>query len=407
MKLIPKRRFRGYRENWEKINVDEIGEDFYGGGTPKTSEESYWAGDIPWIQSSDLDEKLYLDKFPKNKITNSGLENSATRLVPSNSIAIVTRVGVGKLSLIPYDFTTSQDFFSISKLKVNPLFGVYVLYRLLQKEKEMVQGTSIKGLTKEDLLKKKVIITNYVNEQRKIGQFFKHLDDMIALHQKKIEKTKALKSAYLAEMFPAEGESVPKRRFAGFTEEWEKSRLDDVAIYRRGSFPQPYGNEDWYDEEEGLPFVQVVDVGKNLKLVDNTKQKISILAQPHSVFVEKGKVLVTLQGSIGRVAITQYPSFVDRTILIFESYKLDVNKAYFAYIIQLLFEKEKLKAPGGTIKTITKEALSEFVILIPNIKEQKKIGGFFNKIDNIITTHEQKLDKLKATKQAYLNEMFV
>src|SRR5699024_6353800 len=268
-------------------------------------------------------------------------------------------------------------------------------------------GTGYPAINSNDLANIEIRVPNDRKEQQKIGQFFKHLDEMIALQQRKLDNTKALKSAYLAEMFPVEGERVPKRRFAGFTEEWKKFRLDDIAIYRRGSFPQPYGKEYWYDETDGQPFVQVVDVGKNFKLVDNTKQKISKLAQQYSVFVEEGKVLVTLQGSIGRVAITQYPSYVDRTILIFENYKLDVNKEYFAYVVQMLFEIEKLKAPGGTIKTITKEALSEFLIHLPDIKEQQKIGQFFKHLDEMIATHQQKLEKLKATKQAYLHEMFV
>ncbi|WP_053217764.1 restriction endonuclease subunit S [Virgibacillus senegalensis] len=199
---------------------------------------------------------------------------------------------------------------------------------------------------------------------------------------------------------------VPKRRFKGLKGGWRKEKLDDIANYRRGSFPQPYGEDKWYDEINGMPFVQVVDVAKNLKLVNNTKQRISKLAQPSSVYVEKGKVLVTLQGSIGRVAITQYPSYVDRTLLIFESYKFQVDTYYFAYIIQLLFDIEKQKAPGGTIKTITKEALSEFIVKIPCYAEQQKIGEFFKVLDERIAIQERKIAKVKALKSAYLTEMF-
>src|SRR5690625_5277718 len=188
---------------------------------------------------------------------------------------------------------------------------------------------------------------------------------------------------------------MPKRRFKGFKEVWKKKRLDNIADYHRGTFPQPYGEGKWYDETDGMPFVQVVDVDKNLQLVNNTKQKISKLAQPLSVYVEKGKVLVTLQGSIGRVAITQYPAYVDRTLLIFNNYKYKVDIYYYAYIIQLLFEIEKQKAPGGTIKTITKEALSEFIVKLPSYYEQQKIGQFFKNIDDQIEMEEKKLDKLQ------------
>ena len=165
----------------------------------------------------------------------------------------------------------------------------------------------------------------------------------------------------------------PKIRFKGFTEDWEQRKLGEVAQYRRGSFPQPYGKPEWYDGENAMPFVQVADVADNMKLVSDTKQKISELAQPMSVFAEKGSVLVTLQGSIGRVAITQYGAFVDRTVLIFEDYKTEIDNAFWAYIVKQKFIEEAKKAPGGTIKTITKEVLSNFDMMLPSYDEQVRL----------------------------------
>ncbi|WP_299516602.1 restriction endonuclease subunit S, partial [uncultured Rummeliibacillus sp.] len=199
---------------------------------------------------------------------------------------------------------------------------------------------------------------------------------------------------------------VPELRFKGFTDDWEERKLGVHAKYRRGSFPQPYGNKEWYDGEGAMPFVQVVDVTNKLTLVENTKQKISKLAQSKSVFVPKGTVVVTLQGSIGRVAITQYDSFVDRTLLIFEDYEKETDERFWAYTIQKKFEIEKLKAPGGTIKTITKEALSSFDVHLPQFKEQAKIGSFFKQLDDTIALHQRKLDLLKEQKKGYLQKMF-
>ncbi|MBP3783575.1 MAG: restriction endonuclease subunit S [Butyrivibrio sp.] len=170
---------------------------------------------------------------------------------------------------------------------------------------------------------------------------------------------------------------------------WEQRKLSECAGFRRGSFPQPYGNKEWYDGEEAMPFVQVADVADDMKLVDDTKQKISKLAQPMSVFADKGSVLVTLQGSIGRVAITQYGAFVDRTVLIFDRYNQDIDKTFWAYIIKEKFIDEARKAPGGTIKTITKEALSDFDLMLPCFDEQKKLGAFLVSIDNLITLHRR------------------
>lgn len=201
---------------------------------------------------------------------------------------------------------------------------------------------------------------------------------------------------------------VPKRRFKEFEllNGWVERKLGLIAKYRRGSFPQPYGKKEWYDGPGAMPFVQVVDVSNNLRLVEDTKQKISKIAQDKSVFVPKNTVIVTLQGSIGRVAVTQYDSFVDRTLLIFEDYNLKTDPLFWAYSIQDKFDEESKRAPGGTIKTITKEALSSFDILLPSISEQKSIGKFFQTIDSLIALHQHKLDKLKNLKKAYLAELF-
>jgi len=203
---------------------------------------------------------------------------------------------------------------------------------------------------------------------------------------------------------------LPQIRFAGFTDGWEQRKLENVANYIRGSFPQPYTNSDFYDEENGKPFVQVADIGFDLKLNPDTKAHISKIAEPKSRFVEAGKVVVALQGSIeksiGRTAITQYDAYFDRTILIFEDYKVPINKLYFAQVIKKLFEREKERAWGATISTITKEHLNDFVIGVPKIEEQKLLGNFFVNIDDNISLHQRKLELLKETKKSLLQKMF-
>ncbi len=199
----------------------------------------------------------------------------------------------------------------------------------------------------------------------------------------------------------------PRIRFKGYTDVWEQRKLGEAAEYRRGSFPQPYGNKDWYDGEGAMPFVQVADVTDEMDLVADTKQKISKLAQPMSVYADKNSVLVTLQGSIGRVAITQYGAFVDRTVLIFEKYKIEIDYIFWAYIIKQKFIEEARKAPGGTIKTITKEALSDFDLMLPDYKEQIKIGQYFSTLDHLITLHQRKCEKLQNIKKFMLQNMFV
>ena len=172
------------RNTWEQRKLSEFSEKTFGGGTPKTSNESFWKGNIPWIQSSDLIEGSLFDVEPRKYISQEAVDKSATKLVPENSVAIVTRVGVGKLAFMPFSYATSQDFLSLSVLKTEPQFTVYALYKKLQLELNTVQGTSIKGVTKDELLTKEIRIPCY-EEQEKIGSYLHSLDRLITLHQRR------------------------------------------------------------------------------------------------------------------------------------------------------------------------------------------------------------------------------
>ena len=194
---VPEVRFPGFTASWEKCKVTNIASDICGGGTPTTTNEAYWNGEIPWIQSSDLIDGILFDVKPRKYITKAGLNNSAAKLIPEKSIAIVTRVGVGKLSYMPFSYTTSQDFLSLCALRTEPNFSVYVLYQMLQKELKFVQGTAIKGMTKEDLLSKSIFIPNSKDEQIQIGEYFRSLDHLITLHQHRLDEEKRKKKALM------------------------------------------------------------------------------------------------------------------------------------------------------------------------------------------------------------------
>ena len=169
---------------WEQRKLGQIAQETHGGGTPKTSCTHFWNGEIPWIQSSDIEDGKVENVIPRKRISQQGLNQSAARLVPGNSIAIVTRVGVGKLALMTFPYTTSQDFLSLSKLSVDAYWGVYALYHKLQQEVQSVQGTSIKGMTKEYALALTVNVPCKEQEQQKIGAFFQSIDRLITLHQR-------------------------------------------------------------------------------------------------------------------------------------------------------------------------------------------------------------------------------
>ena len=140
------------------------------------------------------------DVEPRKYISKEAVDKSATKLVPENSVAIVTRVGVGKLAFMPFSYATSQDFLSLCELQTEPQFIVYALYKKLKLEFNAVQGTSIKGITKDELLAQKIMIPCY-EEQGKIGNYLHSLDHLITLHQRKCDELKKMKKYMLQNMF--------------------------------------------------------------------------------------------------------------------------------------------------------------------------------------------------------------
>ena len=197
---VPEIRFAGFTEDWEQRKLGEVAGKVIGGGTPKTNIEEYWNGDIPWIQSSNVQEnEMFNFDIPKS-ITREGLDKSAAKMVPENSIAVVTHVGVGKLVFVPFPYTTSQDFTSLAELETDANFTCYSLFQRLQNDLHVVQGSAIKGITKDDLLTKEIMVP-VIEEQKKIGECFRNLDHLITLHQQKCEKLQKIKKFMLQNMF--------------------------------------------------------------------------------------------------------------------------------------------------------------------------------------------------------------
>ena len=178
--------------------------------------------------------------------------------------------------------------------------------------------------------------------------------------------------------------------------------IGEVSTYRRGSFPQPYGNAEWYDGEGAMPFVQVADIGEDMRLVSDTKRKISKIAQPKSVFAPKGSIIISLQGSIGRIAVTQYDAYIDRTVAIFNNISNELLPRYFVYQLQRIFAEKEKTARGSTIKTITKEEFTAFPIAIPSIEEQERIVAILDRFDTLYNDISERLPtEIEARQKQY------
>ncbi|HEP1417704.1 restriction endonuclease subunit S [Streptococcus pyogenes] len=404
----PQYRFDSFEGEWEEKRISDIANVFTGGGTPSTQNDQYWTGNIPWIQSSDLSKDEILDVNPKKFITKLGLSNSAAKLIPKNSIAIVTRVGVGKLSIINKEYTTSQDFLSISDLKENLKFTVYSLYRLLQKELNQLQGTSIKGITKGYLLSKTILIPS-LPEQEAIGELFQTVDQLLQLQDQKLATLKEQKQTFLRKMFPPQGQKVPEIRLQGFDGEWEEKKLGEISTHRSGTAIEKY-----FDSEGEFKVISIGSYGTNNLYVDQNIRAVSN-ELTNSKLVASGELTMVLNDKTANGAI------IGRCLLITENNKYVVNQRteiirpdinissyYLFHYLNGEFRNGIIKiAQGGTQIYVNYSSVEQLKINIPTLKEQEAIGDFFQTLDQQMSQIEDKLTELKALKQTLLNRLFV
>ena len=405
-KKVPELRFPGFTDDWEERKLEDYSENTFGRGTPKTGIDEYWTGDIPWIQSSDLKKEQLYNVQPSKFITDDAVKNSATKLVPKNSIAIVTRVGVGKLALLPFEYATSQDFLSLSNLKVDKWFGIYSTYTMLQKELNNIQGTSIKGITKPELLKKKMRTPSLIDEQSKIGTLFKQLDDIIALHQSKLDLLKEQKKGFLQKMFPKNGAKVPELRFAGFADDWEDCKLEEVLRERNNQQSQSLEN----------PLVSfTVEKGVTPKTDRYEREQLVVgdkSSKKYKVTVLNDIVYNPANLKFGAISRNKYGNAVFSPIYITFVVNNDVTTPEFIemFVTRNDFIKRALKYQQGTVyerQSVSPADLLSMVLYLPGKAEQEKIGSFFKQLDDTIDLHQRKLDLLKEQKKGFLQKMFV
>lgn len=399
---LPNYRFNNFLDSWNIEKVSTIANEFKSGGTPSTKVMNYWNGKLPWLQSSDLQkDKLFgveLQKF----ISEEGLQNSSAKLIPKNSIAIVTRVGVGKLAIIEQNYTTSQDFLSLSKLNGDIFFLVYSLFRMLQKESAQLQGTSIKGITKEDLLSKKISLPESLEEQSAIGTLFRTLDDLLASYEDNLANYQSLKATMLSKMFPKAGESVPEIRLDGFEEDWKSKQLKELVseVSRKIDKPsEPYYRMSIRSHAKGT-FKQLVEDPESVAMDVLFEVKLNDLVV-NITFAWEHAIAVAREEDDGLLVSHRFPTFV------IDNADVDFINTYIKR--EIFRQKMDLLSPGGAgrNRVLNKKEFIKISILIPSLPEQQAIGAYFSNLDQLITSYQEKITQLETLKKKLLQDMFI
>ena len=240
-------------------------------------------------------------------------------------------------------------------------------------------------------------------EQSKIGNYFRRLDYLITLHQRKYDKLVNIKKSMLEKMFPKNGSDVPEIRFKGFTDAWKQRKLGEITIYRNGT-----GHEEKQSESGKYELINL----NSISIDGGLKPSGKFIDEETETLLKDDLVMVLSDVGhgdlLGRVAIIlENNRFVlnQRVALLRNNSSVDIQYL-FSYINahQIYFKKQ---GAGSSQLNISRGSVENFEVLLPHKDEQKKIGNYLSSIDSLITLHQRKLEKLKNIKKSMLDKMFV
>lgn len=365
---VPHLRFPEFSGEWDSFKLVELGK-FIGGGTPSSSNLSFWTGSIPWISSSDIKEDNINNISISRYITEDAIEKSATKYCPAPVILIVSRVGVGKVALSHTSLCTSQDFCNIIDIKCHPVFLSYNLLRTMKRKSREVQGTSIKGITSDELQKIRVFIPKNKDEQNKISNLLTLLDERIVTQNKIIERYESLIRGIAQNVIRSNKPNVLLSECL----ECSSSTLQESDVCENGTYPVYGANgivgylDDYNTEDEA---VHIIKDGSGVGTVSYATGRCSATG-----------TLNTLQAKDGY--LLQYLYYMLK-VFNFEPYKTGMA-------IPHIYFKDYGKAK----------------IFCPSYTEQLKYVELLSAIDNKLSAEQSILTNLSLQKQYLLRQMFI
>lgn len=393
---VPKLRFKEFTDEWQTHKLKNLCTTC-GGGTPSKSITEYWTGNIPWISSSDLEAtsifKINVSKF----ITTKAISESATKIIPPNSILIVSRVGVGKVAINYNELCTSQDFTNLINIKGNSIFFTYLLKLKMEKQTQQTQGTSIKGITTNDIKNINCTFPN-IKEQTKIANFLSTVDKKISNLEDIITNLENQKKGLLQQIFNQElrfkdenGNNYP---------DWEKKKLGDNTTSFSGGTPSVNVRDYYYGS---IPFIKSGEIHNDFTETFITEAG---LISSSAKLVNKGDLLFALYGATsGDTSISKINGAINQAVLCVRSKTLNLH-----YLYQLLnFYRKKLLSiylqggQGNFSASIFKNLTFKF----PCLEEQTKIANFLSAFDRKIVNQKAQLEHWKQIKKGLLQQMFV
>ena len=380
----PAIRFKGFSDAWEQRKLGDIASDMVAGG--------------------DIDKDLILaeGQYPviANALTGDGIVGYYDKeyRVNAPAVTVTGRGDVGHAKARLVNFTPV-----VRLLSVKSEHDVFFLENAINTLKIVIESTGVPQLTVPQLAKYEVAFPRQLDEEEHIGAFFKQLDHLITLHQRKFEKLTNVKKSMLEKMFPQNGSSYPEIRFKGFTDPWEQRKFSDIT------FPAGEKNKDnlpleSYSITNEHGFVPQDEKFENGGTMREADKRMYYIVSPNSFAYNPARINV---GSIGYQNIGKNV-IVSSLYEVFKTSEDVDDRLLWHWFKSPDFQKLIMQLQEGGVRLyFYYDKLCMGEVSLPSLEEQRKIGKLFDTLDNLITLHQRELEKLQNIKKSMLEKMFV
>lgn len=403
--------FTGASFTWERKKLGDVAK-ITPGGTPSKNISNYWyPKEIPWLSSGEINKEIIFST--DDMISKEGFNNSSAKWIKQDSVLIAlagqgkTR---GKVAINRIPLTTNQSIAGIEPS--NEVYYKFLYHQLTKdylKLRLVSSGDGSRGGLNKKLLNDYAVNLSSIDEQHKLGILLSRIDNTLQLHERKCEELALIKKALLQKLFPKKDEIKPEVRYKNFSDAWEQRKLGDLGKAKSGfGFP-----ESEQGGKEGVPFFKVSDMnlkGNEFEMTTATNyvthEQISLkkwkpIEEVPAIFFAKVGAAVLLN----RKRLCRLPFLLDNNTMAFS---FDVQKLDIDFTVSL-FSKINLPALAqvGALPSYNTKDVESIKVYIPSLEEQKKIGVYLKKINNLIALHQRKLEKLKQLKKFLLQNMFI
>ncbi|MFS1197831.1 restriction endonuclease subunit S [Enterococcus lactis] len=386
----PEIRFPEFTDEWEQVKLKDVATVFDGTHqTPKYTESG-----VKFVSVENI-KTLETEKY----ISQEAYDSEYSKKQAKKGDVLMTRIGdIGTAKVIETDEPLAY-YVTLALLKPNEIDSSFLAWLISSPEvqrniwKRTLHIAFPKKINLGEINQIEINVPS-LEEQTKIGAFFQNLDQLITLHQRKLDLLKETKKGFLQKMFPKNGAKVPEIRFSGFTEDWEQRKLGEIVQITMGQSPN---SENYTENPEDYILVQGNADMKNNRVVPRV-WTTQITKQ-----AEKGDLILSVRAPVGDIGKTDYDVVLGRGVAAIKGND---------FIFQQLGKMKESGywnrfSTGSTFESINSNDIREALITIPTGEEQQKIGAFFKQLDDTIALHQRKLDLLKETKKGFLQKMFV